>query len=148
WHCAVGQIRYDLVDAGAMPGILIYVKPSLTGDEPADVLHFAERHPAFPHESTADQFFTESQLESYRALGEHVARKVFEHSVGIMHDAGQLHPRGSPGLETPALYHRFLCRELFASLVRRWFAMPPRYEPTFIESTHGYMTIQEELRHD
>src|SRR5262245_22247974 len=44
WHCAVGQIRYDDVDEGAMPGTLIYVTPSLTGDEPADVLAYRERH--------------------------------------------------------------------------------------------------------
>jgi type IV secretory pathway VirD2 relaxase len=30
---------------------------------------YALAHKAFPHETTADQWFTESQLESYRALG-------------------------------------------------------------------------------
>ena len=33
---------------------------------------------AFPHESTADQFFTESQFESYRALGAWVGEKIFQ----------------------------------------------------------------------
>ena len=37
WHCAVGQIRYDDVDPEARPGTLIYIKPSLSGDEPSDV---------------------------------------------------------------------------------------------------------------
>ena len=54
-----------------MPGTLLYIKSSLTGDEPADVLRYAAEHPAFPHESTNDQFFDESQFESYRALGYH-----------------------------------------------------------------------------
>ena len=30
---------------------------------------YAVAHPDFPHESTVDQFFSESQFESYRALG-------------------------------------------------------------------------------
>ena len=31
---------------------------------------------AFPHESTADQFFDDTQFESYRALGDHIAEDV------------------------------------------------------------------------
>jgi hypothetical protein len=30
----------------------------------------------FPHEPTADQFFTESQFESYRILGSHILERV------------------------------------------------------------------------
>jgi hypothetical protein len=33
------------------------------------VIGYAQRHPSFPHESTADQFFNEAQFESYRHLG-------------------------------------------------------------------------------
>lgn len=77
-HCAVGRIRYDRVDPGAEPGILLYVKASLTGDEPEDVQNYATENPPFPHESTADQWFGEAQFESYRRLGDHVATKIFE----------------------------------------------------------------------
>ncbi len=76
-HFALGLIRYDRVDHGAKPGLLIYLKPSLTGNEPADVTEYANGHEEFPHEPTADQFFDESQFESYRALGFHIADKVF-----------------------------------------------------------------------
>ena len=31
----------------------------------------------FPHESTADQFFSESQFESYRALGYHTLQQIW-----------------------------------------------------------------------
>ncbi len=72
-HVAVGAIRYP--EGGR--GILVYVKSSLTGDEPADVLQYRRDHPAFPHESTADQDFDEAQFESYRRLGEHVGEAVF-----------------------------------------------------------------------
>jgi hypothetical protein len=62
----VGIIHYP----NNVTGTLIYVKSSLTGkDEPADVLGYHKTAPAFPHESTADQWFNESQFESYRRLG-------------------------------------------------------------------------------
>ena len=80
-HFALGLIRYDRVDHGAPPGLLIYLKPSLTGNEPADVTEYANGHEEFPHEPTADQFFDESQFESYRALGFHIADKVFTRPI-------------------------------------------------------------------
>ena len=67
-HVLAGTIRYD--DAGST-GTIIYIKPSLTGDEQVDVLNYQRVHPAFPHESTAEQWFTEAQFESYRMLGLH-----------------------------------------------------------------------------
>ena len=76
-HYAIGTIQYSRVDPGAPDGILVYLKPSLSGDEPVDVLGYAARHEQFPHEPTSDQFFDESQFESYRRLGEHVATEVF-----------------------------------------------------------------------
>jgi hypothetical protein len=76
-HYAMGTIYYSRVDPGAPDGILIYLKPSLSGDEPVDVLEYAAHHEQFPHEPTSDQFFDESQFESYRRLGEHVAGEVF-----------------------------------------------------------------------
>jgi predicted acylesterase/phospholipase RssA len=77
WHCAVGSIRYDRQKREDVAGTLLYIKSSLTGNEPTDVLRYAAEHPAFPHESTNDQFFDESQFESYRALGYHIAHEVF-----------------------------------------------------------------------
>jgi hypothetical protein len=77
WHCAVGTIHYEDVDSETPPGLLVYIKSSLTGDESPDVQNYAALHPEFPHQSTADQFFNESQFESYRALGYHIALDVF-----------------------------------------------------------------------
>jgi hypothetical protein len=72
-HGAVARIDY----ASGRTGTLIYVKPTMTGDEPMDVLEYARHNEPFPQQPTSDQFFDEAQWESYRALGEHVARKVF-----------------------------------------------------------------------
>ena len=50
----------------------------MTGDEPEDVLSYHTQHPVFPHDSTADQFFDETQFESYRRLGEHIFWRLWE----------------------------------------------------------------------
>jgi len=46
----------------------------LAGDDP-DVTAYKAANPAFPHESTGNQWFNESQTESYRMLG---VRSVLE----------------------------------------------------------------------
>lgn len=68
-RCAVATIGYSAVDEGAQNGWLIYVKPMRLGSEPPDVENYGRTHPEFPHESTGDQWFNESQTESYRMLG-------------------------------------------------------------------------------
>jgi hypothetical protein len=70
-HAAVGVIRYSAVDGGVADGMLLYLKATLSGDEPIDVRNYAAGHPDFPHETTANQWFGESQFESYRSLGLH-----------------------------------------------------------------------------
>jgi hypothetical protein len=65
-RCAVAEIQYP----GGERGHLIYVKPMAIGNLPPDVASYAKANPAFPHQSTADQWFDESQTESYRMLGE------------------------------------------------------------------------------
>ncbi len=68
-HYAIGTIDYG---AHGM-GLLFYIKSSLTGDENVYVREYKAKHPDFPHETTADQFFDEAQFECYRALGYHAA---------------------------------------------------------------------------
>jgi hypothetical protein len=69
-RCVVGRIRYSTVDGpDASDGHLLYVKPMLIGTELPDVASYAKSHPSFPHQTTADQWFDESQTESYRSLG-------------------------------------------------------------------------------
>ncbi len=75
-YYALGTIRYSQRDGPGTDGALLYVKPTLCGEEPADVAHYAAAHPDFPHEPTSDQWFSESQMESYRALGFHAATNV------------------------------------------------------------------------
>jgi 8-oxo-dGTP pyrophosphatase MutT (NUDIX family) len=75
WH---GAVHYGEVDDGAPDGEIVYLRPVVTGDEPVDVQAYHRLHPAFPHESTADQWFSESQFESYRRLGEHSLQHLLD----------------------------------------------------------------------
>jgi hypothetical protein len=102
-YWAIGKIRYSQIDkpeGSTTPdedydGILLYVKPAIYGREPADVDNYARTSPTFPHESTADQFFTESQFESYRALGSYVVDQM----VGQL--AGDRQREGNPTVANP-----------------------------------------------
>jgi Patatin-like phospholipase len=81
---AIGRIRYSAVDPAIDDGILVYLKPTVIGDEPVDVGNYAKTHPAFPHEPTTEQWFGEAQFESYRMLGLHTVASLcgdakFEH---------------------------------------------------------------------
>lgn len=73
-HCVTGTIRYDKVDRGGKVGTLLYIKPSLLGTEYADVLNYRKTNKTFPHQPTADQWFDETQFETYRSLGYSIGR--------------------------------------------------------------------------
>lgn len=95
-RCAIADIRYECVDGGTSctPGTLVYIKAVMNGQEPPDVLQYSKTHETFPHESTTNQFFTESQFESYRHLGSFaidqiVANAARTHGDGA-HNGGSL----------------------------------------------------------
>lgn len=85
-YWAIGRLGYSLIDAPRgmaeeeartkYDGVLVYVKPSFYGGEPRDVFNYAVSHPEFPHEPTSDQWFSESQFESYRSLGEYIGHEL------------------------------------------------------------------------
>jgi hypothetical protein len=135
WHCAIGLIRYDDVDIEATPGILVYMKCSLTGDEPSDVQNYATANLTFPHQSTLNQFYSESQFESYRTLGQHVAESVFGDVVRRMK-------------ESTAIQASSDAHALFRALRRRWFPPPPNHEENFLESVKAFEELQKSLRSD
>ena len=85
----MGRIRYSVVDppapaadrprrggSRARDGWLLYIKAAYYGTEPPDVYEYARANDEFPHESTVDQFFSESQFESYRMLGVHAIARL------------------------------------------------------------------------
>jgi hypothetical protein len=83
-HFLVGTIRYSAPPHGPSEkengrkyeGTIVYLKSTLVGDETADLLHHKRTCPDFPQDSTLNQWFTESQFESYRRLGQLVGEKA------------------------------------------------------------------------
>ncbi|MBN9520314.1 hypothetical protein J0H58_17585, partial [bacterium] len=142
WHVAVGLIRYDDVDDHALAGTLVFVRSSLTGDEPSDVRQYAATHPEYPHTSTADQFFDDAQFESYRMLGEHAAVSVFEEAVvagRTRFDVAEL--KDDTG-------HRTAVRELFAAVRNRWFPPPPAFDQNYADAGHECARLMSQIRTD
>jgi hypothetical protein len=90
-HAAVARVRYKGTNTQS---VLLYIKASMTGDEPLDVREYHRQHHRFPHQSVLDQFLNEAQWESYRALGEHCANPLFsEAGVRWLVDVLQALPR-------------------------------------------------------
>lgn len=77
-HFVKGTIYYP----NDKNGTLFYIKTSMTGREPEDLLAYRRKNPRFPDETTANQFFNEDQFESYRKLGE-VAGKEASSEIEI-----------------------------------------------------------------
>ena len=108
-HLAVGTIRYS----SHRHGILIYLRTSLTGDESVDVLHYRNRNPSFPYESTANQFFSPDQWEAYRKLGFHASYEAFRFLDEDLR-ARELEEK-----------KQVTAQELFSEAQWRWDTLPP-----------------------
>jgi hypothetical protein len=92
---AIGTIDYKSVDGDtAHQGLIIYLKPGIRGDEPIDVLGYANKNSKFPHDDTADQWFTEDQFESYRSLAFASMGKLMD--VANIHAAKIAETSGEP----------------------------------------------------
>jgi hypothetical protein len=73
-HFHLCRVHYPGEDA---PGLLLYLKSSLTGNESALIQRYRAANPTFPHQTTLDQFFDEEQFEAYRQLGVHIGEGLF-----------------------------------------------------------------------
>ncbi|MGH9418105.1 MAG: hypothetical protein ACRD01_15900 [Terriglobales bacterium] len=66
---AVATIAYSQAWPDTPDGTLVYLKPTILGNEAPDIASYHADNPDFPHQSTDNQWFDESQTESYRLLG-------------------------------------------------------------------------------
>ncbi|HEY0178463.1 MAG TPA: patatin-like phospholipase family protein [Dokdonella sp.] len=76
-----GTIHYGATNReSAFDGKILVIKPSLQHPptEPTDVYSYARRALTFPQQTTVDQWFDESQFESYRKLGYELAKVAFD----------------------------------------------------------------------
>ena len=73
WACPPGAPPDDADAFIAAGTAVLLIKPRLIQSLATDVRQYAHTHATFPQETTADQFFTEEQWESYRKLGQTAA---------------------------------------------------------------------------
>jgi GNAT superfamily N-acetyltransferase len=125
-HMVVGSVDYG---SALDQGILLYIKPTLTGDEEPDIRQYRRSNQDFPHETTGDQFYDEAQWESYRRLGDHVAEAAFQF-VNRLDDA-QLTARG-----------------VFTEARREWYPTSPDLAARVISMTTRLTAIEGDLRSD
>ncbi|ATC65364.1 hypothetical protein CMV30_16225 [Nibricoccus aquaticus] len=125
-HAVIGCIHYDGM-AGTDKGTVIYFKPTLTGDEPADVLQYQTRNIAFPHEGTGDQFYDEAQWESYRRLGEHAAISVLRFEVENTKPAS-------------------FVDNMFLEVCNQWHPNKAQHQAIFLELTARCGDLENEIR--
>jgi hypothetical protein len=125
FHCAVGYIHYESSPLGGETGYLLYIKPSVCGNEPTDVAQYRAAHPEFPHQPTSDQWFDESQFESYRRLGRHIGETVFDCQDAV--DGGES------------------MAELFVRLQHCWFPPSPATRESFARHAERLREIQTQI---
>jgi len=125
-HAVVGTIDYGWFDKG----VLIYIKASLTGDEPVDTAQYKSSKQDFPHETTGDQFYNEAQWEAYRRLGVHTVNKVFSFVEHIAVDS-------MDGV-----------RKIFSEARRVWSPLPPGLTERALQMTERLSRLEEQLKSD
>jgi len=82
---ALAQLSY--LDSGEA-GWLVLVKPNMCRGLPVDLENFKAAHPEFPQQATTDQFFDESQWESYRRLGEALGSRLTAPLLTLLQSQG------------------------------------------------------------
>jgi GNAT superfamily N-acetyltransferase len=127
-HLTVGTISYDPMGDQKDTGILLYLKPALTGDEPCDVTQYRTRNEDFPHESTGDQFYDEAQWESYRRLGEHAAHSALRF------------------LERERRRDDLSADEIFNGARWEWYQSPEQQSEKALELTGRFTSLEQQLR--
>jgi hypothetical protein len=125
--CAIGRIRYGEERVGT----LLYIKSSRCRGITSDVVNYGSQHVDFPHETTADQFFSESQFESYRRLGRHLSDLVLDAAVS---DRELVEAKGS------------YIDDVFQRLRRNWYPPSPAVAANFSRLTAACERIFEQLR--
>ena len=149
-HCVVGTIQYPPPPGAVSPpddwtpckclgdrdddlysGYVVYMKSSLVGDEPPDLLTYQLKHAVFPQDSTADQWFQETQFEAYRRLGHHIAMATIPPA---------LQP-GEPEIKDPGDIP-----ELFRRMNAIWYPRTPEMEQYLGDHLKQYEAILKDLR--
>ena len=78
YHAALARVTYAQSPDPSCPDVswILLLKPSLSDDLTEDIINYGKVHEDFPQTPTFDQVFDDIQWESYRALGQQIARQV------------------------------------------------------------------------
>lgn len=133
-HCVVGTILYPNEDPQTPSrdrGKIVYLKSTMTGGEPADLLSYKLEHPVFPHDSTGNQWFSESQFESYRTLGRFIGMTSLKNAC---------QKDGKGGVECGGR------SDYFNRMYDTWYPATPAIEQHLNEHESQFEAILSELR--
>jgi hypothetical protein len=101
------------------------------GDEPPDLLAYQLANGVFPQDSTANQWFTETQFEAYRRLGHHVSMTAIQ-------------PALSPQKRKFEAEDKL--EDLFKRMYAIWYPRTPEMEKHLGDHLKQYEGILSELR--
>ncbi|HUJ99622.1 MAG TPA: hypothetical protein VLV85_15335, partial [Stellaceae bacterium] len=73
----IGKICYPQGATEATEGKILYIKPRVM-DDPDDIFAYRLSNSSFPFDTTFDQWFSEPQFESYRALGAKIMCDIWQ----------------------------------------------------------------------
>jgi len=149
-HCVVGTIRYPPprgaedtpqvatacrclgdTEEDDYRGVIVYMKTSLVGDEPADLLTHQLKCAAFPQDSTSNQWFTETLFEAYRRLGHHIAMSTIRPAIS------PLETRVHGTADIPLL---------FEHMHSIWYPRTPEMEKHLADNLKQYEGLLKEMR--
>ncbi len=78
--CCIAQGTIQYTGDTPSEGKLVYLKSNVSRDSagniPVTIFNYLKSNPAFPHQSTIDQYFDDEQFEAYRILGNHIATQA------------------------------------------------------------------------
>jgi GNAT superfamily N-acetyltransferase len=135
-HVAVGAIRYDDLGDGLGVGTFVFVRSSLTGDEPADLKNFALTNPPFPHDSSFRMAFSDERFESYRELGFHLGISTFAAAADEL-------KRAESKIGKNARRHN---RWLFSLVRNRWSNQPTDAYAKYSAAVAPWYQVENALR--
>ncbi|WP_208752282.1 hypothetical protein [Corallococcus carmarthensis] len=128
-----GDLRYP----DGTSGVLLLFKPSLVGTEPPDITQYKTANPAFPHDTTINQFYDEAQWESYRRLGAHAAFSAFQilGAEELVREMPETKVDVSPWAP-----------ELFARARREWLPLPSGFDSRLERNAKRMLEVEEMLQ--
>jgi hypothetical protein len=71
-----GHVRGTVEYCDGSKGTIVLIKASMISGLDLHVMAYKENNPDFPHQSTADQSFTDDQVDAYRRLGYEITRRM------------------------------------------------------------------------